>query len=53
MPARLFHIPPCSLLLPLTNTTAALNLDPEYIKPLNRRVNAFDDLGKPARPCWT
>lgn len=28
------------------DTTAAINLDPEYIKALNRRANAYDHLGK-------
>ncbi|KAK3901477.1 hypothetical protein C8A05DRAFT_34851 [Staphylotrichum tortipilum] len=28
------------------DTTAALNLDPEYVKALNRRANAYDHLGK-------
>lgn len=28
------------------DTTAAVNLDPEYIKALNRRANAYDHLGK-------
>ncbi|KAL1874406.1 hypothetical protein VTK73DRAFT_332 [Phialemonium thermophilum] len=28
------------------DTTAALNLDPQYIKALNRRANAYDHLGK-------
>lgn len=28
------------------DTTAALNLDPQYIKALNRRANAYDNLGK-------
>lgn len=27
------------------DTTAALNLDPEYVKALNRRANAYDHLG--------
>ncbi|KAH6627070.1 hypothetical protein B0J18DRAFT_159122 [Chaetomium sp. MPI-SDFR-AT-0129] len=28
------------------DTTAAISLDPEYIKALNRRANAYDHLGK-------
>jgi import receptor subunit TOM70 len=28
------------------DTTAAVNLDPEYVKALNRRANAYDHLGK-------
>ncbi|KAK3942326.1 mitochondrial outer membrane 72K protein [Diplogelasinospora grovesii] len=28
------------------DTTAAINLDPEYIKALNRRANAYDHLGQ-------
>lgn len=28
------------------DTTAAINLDPEYVKALNRRANAYDHLGK-------
>jgi len=32
--------------LVVEDTTAALNLDPEYIKALNRRANAYDHLGK-------
>lgn len=28
------------------DTTAAVNLDPEYIKALNRRANAYDHLGQ-------
>ncbi|KAH6840747.1 hypothetical protein B0I37DRAFT_399808 [Chaetomium sp. MPI-CAGE-AT-0009] len=28
------------------DTTAAINLNPEYIKALNRRANAYDHLGK-------
>ncbi|KAH8893296.1 import receptor [Thozetella sp. PMI_491] len=28
------------------DTTAALSLDPEYVKALNRRANAYDHLGK-------
>ncbi len=28
------------------DTTAALNLDPEYVKALNRRANAYDHLAK-------
>lgn len=30
----------------IEDTTAAINLDPEYIKALNRRANAFDHQGK-------
>ncbi|RKU44431.1 TOM (translocase of outer membrane) complex component [Coniochaeta pulveracea] len=30
----------------IEDTTAAINLDPEYIKALNRRANAFDHIGK-------
>lgn len=28
------------------DTTAAINIDPEYIRALNRRANAYDHLGK-------
>lgn len=28
------------------DTTAAINLDPEYVKAMNRRANAYDKLGK-------
>jgi len=28
------------------DTTAAINLDPEYVKALNRRANAYDHLGQ-------
>lgn len=30
----------------IEDTTAAINLDPEYVKALNRRANAYDQLGK-------